>query len=147
MRIPMRSQAPSKVPERAFLSAPCCALTTRWPSAIGQCGNQTITLVQYCSAVQRSRPFKRPFWENRPFLAFLITQKKCPDALNASQKTSALFNLRVLKKSRKTLKNTFFCNFGQKHYFFLGFPVFFRSDTFQRAENFCVASSASGRFL
>ena len=36
---------------------------------------------------------------------FLLAQMKRPDALNATQKTPALYNVPFLKKSRKTAKN------------------------------------------
>ena len=39
---------------------------------------------------------------------FLIAQKKRPDALNATQKTPALYNVPFLTKSRKTAKNVYF---------------------------------------
>ena len=50
------------------------------------------------------------WWKIRIFFRkpFLIAQKKCPDALNATQKTPALYNVPFLNKSRKTDKNAHF---------------------------------------
>ena len=74
----------------------------------------------------------------------LIAQKKRPDALNATQKTSALSKVSFLKKSRKTLKKCCFWPKLQKRPIFL---YFFQDRTLQRPEVFCVAFSASGRFF
>ena len=40
---------------------------------------------------------------------FWKAQKKCPDALNTTQKTPALYKVGFLKKSRKSLKKLQFC--------------------------------------
>ena len=75
---------------------------------------------------------------------FLIAQMKRLDALNATQKTSALCKVLILKKSRKTAKSAHFQKIVQFWQFFL---IFFRISTLQRAEVFCVAFSASRRFI
>jgi hypothetical protein len=75
---------------------------------------------------------------------FLIAQIKRLDALNATQKTSALCKVLILKKSRKTAKSAHFQKIVQFWQFFL---IFFRISTLQRAEVFCVAFSASRRFI
>ena len=44
---------------------------------------------------------------------FLIAQKKRPDALNASEKTTAFYKVWFMKKkTRKTSKNTILLVFG-----------------------------------
>ena len=79
---------------------------------------------------------------------FLIAQKKCPDALNATQKTPAFYKVRFLKKSRKNLKNDHFLVVLVKNgYFMRVFWIFFRNRTLHRAGFFCVAFSASQRFF
>ena len=75
---------------------------------------------------------------------FLITQKKRPDALNATQKTPALYNVPFLNKSRKTATNAHFFNNANLLRFFLDLLV---NGTLQRAGVFCVVFSASGHFF
>ena len=56
----------------------------------------------------------------------LIAQKKRPGALNGTQKTIGLCQVLLLRKSRKTLKNTIFTKmpgFGTFWCFFLIFSV------------------------
>ena len=54
----------------------------------------------------------------------LIAQKKRPDALIATQKTSSLCKVQFCKKSRKTLKNYPFLQFWPKTVIFQGFSSF-----------------------
>ena len=75
---------------------------------------------------------------------FLIAQKKRPDALNATRKTPALYNVPFLNKIKKNCQK---CPFYQKCHFLEVFLVLFRNGTLQRAEVFCVVFSASGRFF
>ena len=49
---------------------------------------------------------------------FFIAQKKCPDALNETQKTSGLCKVRFWKKSGKTLINWPFLQFWPKKVIF-----------------------------
>ena len=79
------------------------------------------------------------FWK-----LFLIAQKKCPDALNATQKTPALHNVPFLKKSRKTAKNA---HFFKNAVFWSFFLELFRNVTLHGAWVFCVVFSAPGRFF
>ena len=78
----------------------------------------------------------------------MIAQMKGFDALNATQKTSALCEVPFLKKSRKTdskwLKMGKMVKNGHFEPVFLDF---FRNGTSQRAEVFCVAFSASKPFF
>ena len=61
---------------------------------------------------------------------FLMAQKKRPDALNATQKTTAFYNVRFLKKIRKTFKNYHFWAVLVKNgYFYEVFLDFCRNRT------------------
>ena len=61
---------------------------------------------------------------------FLIAQKKRPDTLNATQKTTAFYNVRFLKEIRKTLKNYYFWDVLVKNgYFYEVFLDFLRNHT------------------
>ena len=71
----------------------------------------------------------------------MIAQKKGFDALNATQKTSALCKVPFLKKSRKTGQN------GKKIPFLPFFLGVFRNGTLQRFGVFCVAFGASKPFF
>ena len=61
----------------------------------------------------------------------LITQKKRPDALNATQKNPAFYNVQFLKKSRKTFKKNyhFLAVLVKNGYFYEVFLDFFRNRT------------------
>ena len=79
---------------------------------------------------------------------FMTAQKTGPDALNATQKTQAFYEVRFLKKSRKLPKFTSFWPFWLKMGIFMRFFLdFFRNHTLKRAWVFCVAFSATGRFF
>ena len=78
-------------------------------------------------------------------MLILIAQKKRPDALNTTQKTPAICNVPFLNKSRKTAKNANF--FLQKCNFWEVVLALLRNSTLQRAGDFCVVFSASGRFF
>ena len=56
---------------------------------------------------------------------FLIAQKKCPDALNATQNPPAFYKVRFLQKSRKTSGNDLFWPFCFKMGILWGFSQFF----------------------
>ena len=73
-----------------------------------------------------------------------MAQMKRLDALNATQKTSALCKVLILKKIKKNCQN---CTIFWKCALLAVFLDFFRISTLQRAEVFCVAFSASRRFI
>ena len=52
---------------------------------------------------------------------FLVAQKKCPDALNATQKTPAFYKVGFLKKSRKL---SFLAVLVKNGYFMMFFLIF-----------------------
>ena len=77
-----------------------------------------------------------------------MAQKKSFDAVNATQKTSALCKLPFLKKSRKTdAKWSKMGKMVNNDNFELVFLDFFRNGTSQRAAVFCVAFSVSKPFF
>ena len=78
---------------------------------------------------------------------FLIAQKKCLDALNAVQKTFALYKIRSLKKTWQTSKNTHCWWKRLKLVIFECFSLYFSETVLCKELGFCVAFSALGRFF
>ena len=74
----------------------------------------------------------------------LMAQKKGPDALSATQKTSALCKVPFLKKLSITAKNT---HLKKTKTLLAVFLDFFRNGPLQRAEGFCNAFSAPQPFF
>ena len=82
------------------------------------------------------------------WLLILIAQKKGFDALNATQKTLALCKVPFLKKKQEKLaKTVIFDHFDHFWPFWPVFLDFFINGTFQRADVFRVALSASKPFF
>ena len=72
-----------------------------------------------------------------------ISASPSPDALNATQKTRALYKVWLPTKSKKSLKNYHFWPFLTKHDHFWRLFLIFS----ERFGAFCVAFSPSGRFF